>query len=225
MSDVQLAHVRDAGNGLDVVIIQAVPRMQVHTQVANELAGVRQCDKLLVLRRSASQGILASMQLDSLNAELPGELNLPRIGIEKQADRNPGSAQLLNGFGGGCPVSDDIQAAFSGYFFAAFGYESGLIRFDLAGDAHDFGSHRQLQVQLDRHRLAQEQQVAILNMPAVFAEVNRDPVRSAQLGQHGSRDWVRLIGLARLPESRDVVDVNAKFGHGVRGQSRKSEVR
>ncbi len=71
----------------------------------------------------------------------------------------------------------------------------------------------QLQVEPNLDRLAKQAQVAVLDVPAVFAEVDRDPVGAAQLGQHGRPDRVRLAPASGLPERGDMIDVDTQARH------------
>ena len=69
------------------------------------------------------------------------------------------------------------------------------------------------QVQLDGDRLAEDPQVAVLDVAAVLAEVEGDAVGPAQFGQGGRPDRIGLVGSPGLPDGGDVVDVDAEFRH------------
>ena len=71
-----------------------------------------------------------------------------------------------------------------------------------------------LHVQPRLHDLAQDLDVAVLDVPAVGAQVDGDAVGSRQLGQHGGLHGVGLRGPPRLAQRRHVVDVHAQPGHG-----------
>ena len=98
-------------------------------------------------------------------------------------------------------MRDNIEPALGRHFLAPLGDDRRLIGLHLAGDADNLVGDRQLQIQLDRHRLAQDPQIAVLNMPAVLAQMNRDGIRPAQLGKRGRR---HRIGLIRLAACRSV---------------------
>jgi hypothetical protein len=50
-------------------------------------------------------------------------------------------------------------------------------------------------------------------MPAIFAEVDRKYIRAAQFGEHRRSNGVWFIRFASLAKGRNVVDVDAEFGH------------
>ena len=55
--------------------------------------------------------------------------------------------------------------------------------------------------------------VAILDVPAVFAQVNGDAVGAAERCENGRRDRVRFMRAPRLPHGRHVVDVHTQAYH------------
>ena len=58
-----------------------------------------------------------------------------------------------------------------------------------------------------------EVQIAILNVPAIFAKVNCDAVGAAEDGQDGGRHRIGLLGLPRLSHRSHMVDVDAETNH------------
>ena len=90
----------------------------------------------------------------------------------------------------------DVQSAFGGDLAFLFRHKCGLIRAKLEGYPNHFGSCGHFQIQPGRHRLAQPAHIAVLNMPAVSAQVDRDAVGSGQFGQNGRGYGIRLQSLA-----------------------------
>ena len=90
---------------------------------------------------------------------------------------------------------------------------SGLSR---AGDADHLVGRRHLEVQLDVDELAQAAHVLVLDVAAVLAQVHGDAVGAAQVRLDGGPHGIGLVGAARLPQRRHVVDVDAELDHGVR---------
>ena len=76
-----------------------------------------------------------------------------------------------------------------------FGHQRGLVGLNLAGDSDDLGVAGHLQVELDGDRLAEDAQVAVGDMAAVLAEVQRDavgpPISARAAAQTGSGSYVR----------------------------------
>jgi hypothetical protein len=52
-------------------------------------------------------------------------------------------------------------------------------------------------------------------MAAILAQMNRNPIRPAKVRFHGSPNRVRLPGPPRLPQSRNMVDIDAKFNQSL----------
>ena len=78
---------------------------------------------------------------------------------------------------------------------------------------HDLLGHRHFQVEFDVHGLLEEIQIAVLDVPAVFAEVDRDAVGSAQFGLDGGPDGVRFVGPPGLPDGGHVIDIDSEQRH------------
>ena len=60
---------------------------------------------------------------------------------------------------------------------------------------------------------SEQADVAVLDVPAVFAEVDGDAVGPSQLGQHGRPDRVRLSPAPGLAERGDMIDVDTESEH------------
>ena len=159
------------------------------------------------------QGVLPGVQFDGIDCQPGRRLDLPGIGIEEQADGNAGRTQPVDRSGDPVAIGDDIQPALGGNFFPLLGHERRLIGLHVAGDFRDFGLAGHLQIQLDRDSLAEDPQIAVGNVPAILAQVQRDAVGAAELGQRRRPDGVRLVGPPRLPNCGHVIDIDAKFRH------------
>ena len=71
-------------------------------------------------------------------------------------------------------------------------------------------------MQGQRHAL----DVVVLNMAAVFPQMQRDAVRAGLLGLQRRMERVRVRGTTRLTQRGDVVDVNAEQNAGTPEQNR-----
>ena len=167
----------------------------------------------MVPKRSLRVG--AGMQFDRVDAKFDSSFKLGRIGVEKQAHDNTGALQSTNSFGHLYLRSDDIEAAFGRHFFAAFGDERRLMRRGLARNGEHLVGTGEFQVDRNRDRLFQNAEVALLDMPAVFAEVDRDCIGAAQLGQRGGPYGVRLVCFTSFANGGYVIDVDAEDCHGL----------
>ena len=73
------------------------------------------------------------------------------------------------------------------------------------------GGH--LEVERAAHRLAQHAHVAVLDVPAILAQVDGDAVGARELAQRSRPHRVGVARAACLPQRRDVVDVHVEL-HG-----------
>ena len=111
--------------------------------------------------------------------------------------------------------TNDIEAALGRHFFAAFGNERRLVRRRFARDGEHFVGTGQFQVDWNGDRLLQNAKVALLNMPAIFAEMDRDRIGAAQLGQRRRPDGIGLVCFAGLADGGHVIDVYAEDCHSL----------
>jgi len=61
--------------------------------------------------------------------------------------------------------------------------------------------------------------VPVLDVSTVLAQVDRNPIRAAQLSQHGRTHRIRLVGATRLSDGGYVINVDVE-SHLIRGQER-----
>jgi len=109
----------------------------------------------------------------------------------------------------------DVQPPFGGQLVAPFGDQRHLMRLDGLGDAHHLRRGRHLDVEVRSHRARQNLDVAILNVPPVAAQMDRDPLRAGQLADSRRGDRIGLVALARFTDGSDVIDVDGET-HGGR---------
>src|SRR5262249_24392362 len=106
-----------------------------------------------------------------------------------------------------------IQAAFGGQLFAPLGNQGGDVGPYLVSDLHHLrrGGHFEIE-----HRLtdaAQKLEISVLDVAPVLAKVNGDLPGSAQLGEDCCRHRIRIADAPRLPQGRDVIDVDPQPLH------------
>jgi len=128
-------------------------------------------------------------------------------------------------------IARDVEAAFGGDFLTALGNERRLMREHTAGDVdHGVGAGH-LEVELHAAGGAEEIDVTVDDVTAVFAKVGGNALRAAEDTLEGGVDDVGLAvaggaagprAVAGLADGGDVIDVEAEVGHGgiVRGSVR-----
>ena len=109
-----------------------------------------------------------------------------------------------------------IKAPFSGDFRAVFRDEADFGWPDPESEVHHGGGGGHFEVEFVAVALGDLENVTILNVPAIFAEVNRDRMGSGLETNVGGGEGVRLrngggrrSAIAGLPQGGDVVDIHA----------------
>jgi hypothetical protein len=92
-------------------------------------------------------------------------------------------------------------------------YERYLIGHDLLGDLHDRLGHRHLEVELGRDALLERPDIAVVDVPAILAQVHGDPVRPGQLAFGRRPHRVRLIRPPRVADGRHMIDIDVENSH------------
>ncbi len=75
-------------------------------------------------------------------------------------------------------------------------------------DRRHFFGRGHFDVQPGRDGLLEQFHVAVLDVTAVTAQVDGDPLRTRHLGEDGCGERFGLVALARFAQRRDVVDVD-----------------
>jgi len=214
MSDVEFMDAVESGDGSNVVIGQSVPHVQHQALRDSVQAGFAEAIQFGgASSRSASLGPRSGVQLHCGDVEFHGFADLLNIGVDEQADEDSSPGQLCRALTDPLSVRNNVESAFRGDFFPAFRYEGGLIGEGLQGDAGNFVRDGHFQIESESDGFAEEANVAVLNVPPVFAQVNCDGVCSAQFGQNGSLYRVRFGGTSGLADGGNVIDVYAEQGH------------
>ena len=114
-------------------------------------------------------------------------------------------------------MGDAIESAFGRHFVAVFRNEAGVVGFDLQCDGNDFGRVAHFEVQLGLKRLLEPEDVAVLYVASVFAEMGGYSFGAGFLGDERGfnrigldQNAVRVTRVARLTQGGCVVDIDAE---------------
>jgi len=170
------------------------------------------------------------VEFDHVGLEAGGGIDLFEEGIDEQADERAVGLEATDGvlqFGG---MGDGVEAALGGDFAAVFGDQANVGGLDLERDFKDAGGVAHFQVERDAEVFAQFGDVAILNVAAIFPEVNRDRIGARQFALPGGAQdqrfgivGARVRSVARLAQRGHVVDVHAKLQSSGHQRSEKLE--
>lgn len=160
------------------------------------------------------------MEFDDGGLEGCGGFDLMEVGVEKEAGEN---FRLVEFFDDGAECVDlggGIETALGGDFRTVFWDEADLGWLEAKGKIEHGGGGGHFEVELFAAFSAESENVIVLDVATIFAEVDGDGVSSCGQAGTGERDGIGLWGDARngdavagLPESGKVIDVYAKPYH------------
>ena len=151
------------------------------------------------------------MQLDDGRARALGRFDLRKIRRDEQRHANARRRELAHAARHALHIGGDIEPAFGGDLGAIFRHEAAVLRPHADGDFHHFVGEPHLEVHARLQQRPQGVHVAILDVPAVFAQVQRDVVGAGLLGQQRGMHRIRVGHAARLAHRGHVIDVDAEF--------------
>ncbi len=157
--------------------------------------------------------VSAGVQLDGVAARLGRSGDLLQLRRDEGADQDPLFVHPPDDFPQPGFVLDAVQPAFGRQFLAVLRHERHLVGPDLLGDLDDRLGHRHLQIQLGGDALIERPHVAVVDVPAVLAQVHGDSVGPGQLALRRRPDRVRLIRSPRLADGRHVIDIDIENCH------------
>ncbi len=158
-------------------------------------------------------GVGAGMQLDDRRAGAGSGFDLRGIGVDEQRHADAGLGQQADRVRHRRQGAGHFQPALGGQLGAFFRHQADVIGLDRAGDLQHFRRHRAFQVHAGAQPRPDGVDVGVLNVAAVFAQMQRDQVGAGVLGAQRRRDRVGIGRVALLPQGRDVIDVYTKFYH------------
>ena len=124
--------------------------------------------------RGLGVGVVPGVDLDELGAGLACGHDLRRVGVDEQAGldvalKQRGQKDLQLAL-----AANAVEPALGGELLAFFGHKAHAVRADGQGDLLHLAGGGHFQVQLGVHGAAQNLHIAVLNVPAVLAQVHDD---------------------------------------------------
>ena len=165
-------------------------------------------------------GKTTGVQFDDRGLEGGGSIDLAGVGIDEKADKNIGLIEFLNHGAERVDFGDGVEASFSGDFGTVFGDEANFGGLEAEGEVEHGGGGGHFEVELFAAFAAESENVIVLDVATIFAEVDGDrvgPDAEAEKGggngvgfRHDTRDGDAVPG---LPEGGEVIDIYAKPNH------------
>ena len=184
------------------------PRSRANAEASRRLASSR--SRFAGVRALQKRG----SDFHSFHAQQPCRLDLAGIRIDEQGHLDASRLEALHRIRHGLFVGHDVQAPFGRQFLPPFGYERGLVRPHFAGNGDDRVGRCHFEVETATHHLAEQPHVAILDVPPVLAQMNRDPIRPREHRQHRRCHRIWLIASPCLAQRGNVIDVHSQSNHG-----------
>ena len=212
MSDVEIRDSGNGGNRLDVVIVEAVAG--VHQQFEFQPLQYRLLDahQLLPLGLvGCGIRIPARVNFYRRCAGFGRRLDLIRVGIDEQGYPHAGIRQPDTAGGDFFKSADHVQTAFGGQLLTPLGNQAAVLRAQAAGKRHDIVRHRHFEIHAGLKKMAQHLDIPILDMPAIFTQMQRDGIGTGLLGLPGRLDGIGIARATRLAQGGHVVDINTQL--------------
>ncbi len=212
MANVELIEIGDGGDGLDVVVVQAVTGIDLQA-LASGIGGTGS-DALelgVALGICGGIGITASVDLDKGGTTLGSRIDLDGIGIDKERNLSPDSGKTGNGISHLVQLTGHVQTAFGGHFGALLRHQTDEVGLDAAGDADHLFGHRHLQVHSGLDSLAQDLHIAVGDVAAIFTQMHGNAIGPGLFGHERGLYRIRILGATGVAQSRDMVDVHTQI--------------
>ena len=212
MADIELIELGNSGDGLDVVVVQAVAGIDLKP-LASGIGGAGS-DALelgVALRIRGGIGIATGVDLDEGGTTLGGRIYLDGVGVDEERHLGTDGRKAGHRIGDLVELTGHIQAALGGHLGALLRYQADELGLDTAGDADHLLGHRHLQVHPGLDGLAQYLHVAVGDVAAIFAQVHCNAIGTGLLGHEGGLDRIGILGAAGVAQSGDMVDVHTQI--------------
>jgi hypothetical protein len=135
---------------------------------------------------------------------------MSRIGVDEEARPNAFALEPLNGALDRAAAGGKIEATLGRELSATLGNEGHLVGTQARSDGEHFIGARHLEVEHRTDRRPDPLDISIVDVPPVLAEVGGDAIGAGFLARERDLHRVGFRGAARLPNRRDVIDVDVE---------------
>jgi len=150
------------------------------------------------------------MKFHDRRFQLQGRFDLTLVWIDKERDPDTCAVKLGNRGLNDVPQSRRVESALRCQFGSLFRHQTTSMRNRLKRDrGHFFGSGH-LQIERSRDFGFQPADIAVANMPPVFAKMRRNSVRPCLDREFRGADRIRRGAAARISKGRNMVDIHAE---------------
>ena len=209
MPDIELLDLRDGGDGADVEVGESVAGVDGESG----LAGMPRCLLKLDERPRVlppGVGIPPGMKLDGRHAQARRAVDGAGIGINEERDADVGVLEAADGTRQTAVARLDREPPLGGDFLPALRHQRGLVGTEPGGDPDDLGTRRELEIENQAGAGGERLDVRVLNVAAVFTEVDGDAVGTAGERVGRGADGIGLVRFPRFADGRDVINVDVE---------------
>jgi hypothetical protein len=160
------------------------------------------------------------VEFDDGGLEGCGGFDLMEVGVKKEAGENFRLVEFFDDGAKGVDLGGGIETAFGGDFSTVFGNEADLGRLQAEGEVEHGWGGGHFEVELFAAFAAESENVVVLDVATIFAEVDGDrvcPDAEAEKGggngvgfRHDSRNGNAVAG---LPKSGKVINIYTQSNH------------
>ncbi len=208
MADVQLDDLSDRRDRQHIVVVQPVSGMHLDTQARGVACRLPQSLELARPVLTLALRIQSGVQLDDRHTRLARGLDLRDIRIDEQRHADARVPELPASQAQRLPAPDHVEPPFGGQLGTALGHQAAVGGPHADRELDHRAGCRHLQIHARGEHCGQCLHVALLDVPAILAQVQRDVVRAGLLGQQCGLQRLGIARVALLAQCRDVVDVD-----------------
>ena len=158
--------------------------------------------------------VRARVQLDRVGAEFGGGVNRLRVRIDEKTAAHTRRSQSRDGFCQHGDVLADSESSLRRHFFAALGHEGHLDGAQSLRQREHLRGGGALEVERGDQRFGEADEVGVLYVATVFAQVRGDAIGARLLAELGGGHGIGGEAAPRLPDGGDVVDVDEQTEQG-----------
>lgn len=208
MADVQLFNLRNCCHGGDICHRKPVSGVHCETQLCAEAGCAHEGGERV--SAGAVVRIGTSVELHRLGARAMRRADCLEVRIYEETDSDASIAQSLHCAAHALRVANDVKPALGGDLLAPFRNQRHLCRTETKCDVYHLADTRRFEIEKSRDFRCESLYVGVLHVAAVFAKMRGDTVGASRLTDRRRSNRVGLIATARLPQSRDMVDVDVE---------------
>jgi hypothetical protein len=199
----------DCGDGHDIVEGEPVSGVRLDPVLGRKRSAVTDPLQLRRTLLAFRMGITPSMKLDDGSAKAQRSFDLAFRWLDEQADANACASELIDEISEMVVLPCGVQSAFSRTLLTPLRHDTRGVRPMPQRNLEHFLGRRHLQVQRQVDLIHQPVDVIVGDVPAILAKMRGNAVGTRIRGHDGSAHRIGMIAAARVPDGRDVIDIDA----------------